>query len=74
MTFAAQLDAQERECMAEGGMDSEDFIKFAAADSTNVAVDGNFSVQVIEKALEGTPIFKDTDLFHVCPLQFLICN
>ena len=32
--------------MAEGGMESEDYLKYIAEDSGNVAADGNFSVQV----------------------------
>ena len=32
--------------MAEGGMESEDYLKYVAEDSGNVAADGNFSVQV----------------------------
>lgn len=31
--------------MAEGGIDSEDFLRYAAEDSGNVARDGNFSIQ-----------------------------
>ena len=32
--------------MAEGGMESEDYLRYIAEDSGNVAADGNFSVQV----------------------------
>ena len=32
--------------MAEGGIESEDYLKYIAEDSGNVAADGNFSVQV----------------------------
>lgn len=32
--------------MAEGGVESEDYLKYIAEDSGNVAADGNFSVQV----------------------------
>lgn len=44
--IALELDRQERAFMAEGGMDSEDYLRYVAEDSGNVAADGNFSVQV----------------------------
>ncbi|KAL3148824.1 hypothetical protein ABBQ32_001704 [Trebouxia sp. C0010 RCD-2024] len=50
--IALELDQQERAFMAEGGMESEDYLKYIAEDSGNVAADGNFSVQVLAKALE----------------------
>ena len=46
MQIALELDRQERAFMAEGGMDSEDYLRYVAEDSGNVAADGNFSVQV----------------------------
>ncbi len=46
MQIALELDQQERAFMAEGGMESEDYLKYIAEDSGNVAADGNFSVQV----------------------------
>ena len=44
--IAHELDKQERAFMAEGGMESEDYLQYMAEDSGNVAADGNFSVQV----------------------------
>ena len=46
MQIALELDQQERAFMAEGGMESADYLKYIAEDSGNVAADGNFSVQV----------------------------
>lgn len=46
MQIAVGLDQLEREMMAEGGLDSEDYLRFVAQDSGNVAVDGMFSIQV----------------------------
>jgi ataxin-3 len=52
-TFAAELDETERQVMAVGGVESKDFLKFMGEDSTNVGDDGNFSVQVLTKALQS---------------------
>ena len=38
--------------MREMGDDTEDFIKFVAEDSGNVALDGNYSIQVLSEALK----------------------
>lgn len=46
LQIALELDQQERAFMAEGGMESEDYLRYIAEDSGNVAADGNFSVQV----------------------------
>ena len=46
LQHALTLDQQERAFMAEGGMESEDYLRYIAEDSGNVAADGNFSVQV----------------------------
>eukprot|EP01132_Coremiostelium_polycephalum_P009736 gene9736-11957_t len=51
--IAQSLDKAEREVMSVGGYETTDFIKFAAQDSGNVADDGNYSIQVLEKALEN---------------------
>ena len=45
-TLAQGLDMREREVMAEAGMETADYLKFVAEDSSNVANDGNFSIQV----------------------------
>lgn len=50
---AQQLDAKERALMAEAGMDSADFLKFVAEDSSNVDPSGMFSVQVLSTVLES---------------------
>ena len=52
--------------MKEAGVDSADFLRYMAEDSGNAAVDGNFSIQVLTKALEiwivdGGPV---TDTTH----------
>lgn len=46
--MALELDQQERAFMAEGGIESEEYLKYIAEDSGNVAADGNFSVQVCQ--------------------------
>ncbi|KAK3272673.1 hypothetical protein CYMTET_19044 [Cymbomonas tetramitiformis] len=51
-SIAQDLDARERQLMMESGKESADFLKFLAEDSGNVAADGNFSIQVLSKALE----------------------
>ena len=50
--IAQGLDALEQAAMAEDGVDSTAYLKYMAEDSGNVASDGNFSVQVLSKALE----------------------
>jgi len=50
--IAAELDAMEQRFMAEGGVDSNDYLRFVAEESGNAAMDGNFSIQVLSKALE----------------------
>lgn len=44
--IAQDLDALERSLMASHGVNTPDFIKYAAEDSGNVARDGMFSIQV----------------------------
>ena len=44
--IAHQLDALEKQFMAEGGMHTDDFRKFMAEESGNVSGDGMFSSQV----------------------------
>jgi len=56
MQIAQRLDAQEKSIMAEQGIETDDFIKFAAEDSGNVALDGNFSVGVLREALTSFSI------------------
>ena len=38
--------------MAEGGVQSEDYLKFVAEESGNAAMDGNFSIQAGTKLVE----------------------
>jgi Ataxin-3 len=45
------LDDRERKLMAEQGTNTADYARFAAESSGNVAMDGNFSIQVLEEAL-----------------------
>ncbi|CAG9761645.1 unnamed protein product [Ceutorhynchus assimilis] len=51
-TLANRLDEEEREQMAEGGLDSEDYRKFLQQPSSNMDDSGYFSVQVISSALQ----------------------
>jgi ataxin-3 len=51
MNIAQELDAKEQVLMQELGNDTQDFRKYMSEESGNVAVDGNFSVEVIKKAL-----------------------
>mmetsp|Transcript_626 Transcript_626/g.920 ORF Transcript_626/g.920 Transcript_626/m.920 type:complete len:276 (-) Transcript_626:76-903(-) len=50
--IARQFDETERQLMATHGTDTNDFLKYMAEDSANVADDGFYSVQVLQKALE----------------------
>ncbi|KAJ5069306.1 ataxin-3-related [Anaeramoeba ignava] len=61
--IAETLDELERQTMAQNGIDSVDFLKFMAQDSKNVDLSGNFSVQVLIKALEAFNISL-IPLFH----------
>ena len=49
--IAHELDAEERAMMAEQGVETAEFIAFAAQESQNVDGSGNFSIQVLGKAL-----------------------
>jgi len=51
--IAHDLDEKERMVMMESGNDSADFLKFMAEESVNVGDDGNFSIQVLMKALHA---------------------
>jgi Josephin/Ubiquitin interaction motif len=81
-TSGLELDEKEKELMAAMGTDTDEYRAFLAAGSTNVALDGNFSVQVIAKALENMNVFmtdmQSEDAKHVRedPLQAsaFICN
>lgn len=46
LQIAADLDASEQALLSEGGIDSEDYLRYIAEGSGNVADDGMFSVQV----------------------------
>jgi len=52
MQIAHELDQKEKEYLAEAGTDSKDFLQFVGQDSHNVSDEGNFSIQVLTKALE----------------------
>ena len=45
LQIAADLDASEQALLSEGGVDSEDYLRYIAEGSGNVADDGMFSVQ-----------------------------
>ena len=50
--IAVELDERERNLMRESGVESADFLKYMAEDSGNAAADGNYSIQVLTRALE----------------------
>ncbi|OVA17699.1 Machado-Joseph disease protein MJD [Macleaya cordata] len=50
--LASDLDRKERQMMLEGGTASDDFLRFDSEESHNVSMDGDFSIQVLQKALE----------------------
>ena len=68
--------------MAEGGMESEDYLKYMAEDSGNVAADGNFSVQVClmlheskELELEVQGRLFQTNRFPIAQiLAWMVCT
>ncbi|KAF2306348.1 hypothetical protein GH714_016868 [Hevea brasiliensis] len=47
--LASDLDCKERQMMQEGSVSTGDFL---SAESHNVSLDGDFSIQVLQKALE----------------------
>lgn len=49
--IAHELDALEKQFMLESGVDSESYRQFLAEESGNVSQEGNFSIQVLSKAL-----------------------
>jgi ataxin-3 len=51
--LAERLDQQEQQMMLEAGADSSHYLDFVAEGSSNVAADGNFSIQVLSFALEN---------------------
>eukprot|EP01113_Clastostelium_recurvatum_P025639 TRINITY_DN3086_c0_g1_i1.p1 TRINITY_DN3086_c0_g1~~TRINITY_DN3086_c0_g1_i1.p1 ORF type:complete len:284 (+),score=82.38 TRINITY_DN3086_c0_g1_i1:25-852(+) len=55
-TIAQALDEDERRLMMQEGAETPDFLKFMAEDSGNVADSGNYSIQVLEKALSSWDI------------------
>ncbi|KAF8398772.1 hypothetical protein HHK36_014630 [Tetracentron sinense] len=50
--LASYLDRMEQQMMLEGGTVSDDFFRFDSEESHNVSMDGDFSIQVLQKALE----------------------
>jgi len=51
--IALGLDQRERDLMAEAGFSSTDYLKFMQEGSSNVADDGNYSIQVLSEALKS---------------------
>ncbi len=49
--IAAQLDATEQALWAENGLDTEEYLRYIAEGSSNVADNGMFSVQARTKAI-----------------------
>lgn len=50
--LASDLDDKERQMMLEGGLASDELAGFNSEESHNVSMDGDFSIQVLQKALE----------------------
>jgi len=50
--IAKDLHDEERKLMAQSGTDTRDFLNFMAKDSYHVDEAGNFSIEVIKRALE----------------------
>lgn len=53
MEFGRELDEKERIAMLEGGEESKEFLQFMAEDSGNISKNGNYSIQVLAKALHS---------------------
>eukprot|EP01088_Endostelium_zonatum_P017717 TRINITY_DN5367_c0_g1_i1.p1 TRINITY_DN5367_c0_g1~~TRINITY_DN5367_c0_g1_i1.p1 ORF type:complete len:294 (+),score=86.14 TRINITY_DN5367_c0_g1_i1:61-942(+) len=51
-TIALEFDRREKAVMSEMGTETNEFLRYMAEDSGNVADDGNYSVQVIQTALD----------------------
>lgn len=51
-TMAQELDAQEQQVMLESGAGSTHYLNYMAEGSSNVDADGNFSIQVLNRALQ----------------------
>ena len=51
--IALQLDETERQLMAEGGLESNDYLQYVGQDSRNVDAGGNFSIEVLRGAVAG---------------------
>ena len=51
--IAIALDQQEQQMMAASGTSGKDYLSYMQEGSSNVADDGNYSIQVIQKALEN---------------------
>lgn len=83
-TLAQKMDDEERQRMAECGIESEEYQKFLQQPSGNMDDSGYFSVQVISSALEvwGLELvpFSSTDervkcaLSDPCKMRAFICN
>jgi hypothetical protein len=46
-TITRDLDHKEKQMIMEGGMESVDYLQYMAEGSSNVSMDGNFNIQVI---------------------------
>ncbi|KAG0623684.1 hypothetical protein M758_3G193500 [Ceratodon purpureus] len=51
-TMAQELDQQEQQVMLESGAGSTHYLNYMAEGSSNVDADGNFSIQVLNRALQ----------------------
>eukprot|EP00742_Colponemidia_sp_Colp-10_P003152 GILJ01003359.1.p1 GENE.GILJ01003359.1~~GILJ01003359.1.p1 ORF type:complete len:393 (+),score=71.28 GILJ01003359.1:42-1181(+) len=59
---AQSFDEKEKQLMMESGMESNDFLKYMAEESGNVADDGNYSIQVLSEALKN---IADVTMFPI---------
>lgn len=50
--MAQELDQQEQQVMLESGAGSSHYLNYLAEGSSNVDADGNFSIQVLNRALQ----------------------
>jgi len=88
--IAQELDEKERQLMLEMGTETTDFLKYMAEDSGNVADSGNYSLQVLEKALSNwqlqvipltsaelkgiNPVLEQAFICHLRSHWFTICR
>ena len=70
--IAQDLDAMERAFMQEGGVASDEYLRFAAEESGNVAADGMFSIQV--RSMRGMRARGDVAADGMFSIQVHLCS